>query len=221
MSDPGRSSLIVVAVGAVTLLVMAPLLFLGGPGAGLAAPAPTPTPPPTPAPPVPSPPPAPASPAPTATPPPASPPASPAAAPSPGAPTAVVVDVTRGQEIPAPAAQTPATAAGTGAVVINAARNEVGFAFTFTGLSGNLLQSHFHRAERGVAGPVVQTICGAADPIISGGCPAATAGTVAGVWRNVPAALMADLLAGRLYVNFHTALNAGGEIRGQITLAPR
>jgi len=130
-----------------------------------------------------------------------------------------VVDVTRSQEIPAPQAQTPATAAASGAVVINAARTEVGFTFAFTGLSGNLMQAHFHRAERGVAGPVVQTICGAPEPVISGACPAAAAGTIAGVWRSVPAALMADLIAGRLYVNFHTALNPGGEIRGQIVPA--
>jgi hypothetical protein len=129
----------------------------------------------------------------------------------------VVVDITRAQEVPAPQPQTPATAAGSGAVVINAARTEVGFAFTIIGLSGNLLQAHFHRAERGVAGPIVHPICVAPEPA----CPAATAGTVAGVWRNVPAALMADLLAGRLYVNFHTALNPGGEIRGQVILAPR
>lgn len=220
MKDPGRMSAVVVAIGVVVLLVAAPLLFLGGPGAGLAAPAPSPSPIPSPVQsPAPSPPasPAPASPAPTAAP----PPASPAAAPSPGTPTTVVVDVTLAQEVPAPQGTTPRTAAGTGAVVINAARTEVGFAFTFTGLSGNLMASHFHRAERGVAGPVVQTICGAPDPAISGACPAAAAGTVAGVWRNVPAALMADLIAGRLYVNFHTALNPGGEIRGQITLSPR
>ena len=219
MNDPGRMTAVVVAIGVVVLLVAAPLLFLGGPGAGLAAPAPSPSPVPSPVQsPVPSPPaaPAPASPATTAT-----PPASPAAAPSPGTPTTVVVDVTLPQEVPTPQATTPRTATGTGAVVINAARTEVGFAFTFTGLSGNLTASHFHRAERSVAGPVVQTICGAPDPAIVGACPSAASGTVAGVWRNVPAALMADLLAGRLYVNFHTALNPGGEIRGQITLSPR
>ena len=196
MSDPGRMSFVVVAIGAVTLLVVAPLLFLGGPGAGLAAPAPTPTPGQPPAP-SPSAPPPPASPRATATPPPASPPASPAAAPSPGAPVVTVVDVTLSQEVPAPQPQTPRTAAASGAVVINTVRTEVGYAFTFTGLSGNLTAAHFHRAERGVAGPVVQTICGAPDAI-SGACPAAMSGTVAGVWRNVPAAMMADLVVGRL-----------------------
>jgi hypothetical protein len=31
---------------------------------------------------------------------------------------------------------------------------------------------------------------------------------------------MNDLLAGKQYVNVHTAKNPGGEIRGQITKAP-
>jgi hypothetical protein len=31
---------------------------------------------------------------------------------------------------------------------------------------------------------------------------------------------MKDLLAGKQYVNVHTAKNPGGEIRGQITKAP-
>ncbi|MGH2453709.1 MAG: CHRD domain-containing protein [bacterium] len=215
MNDPGRTSAVVVTMGVVLLLVGAPLLFLGGSGAGLAAPAPSPSPLPSPVQsPVPVPPasPAPASPAPTAT-----PPSAPAGAPSPGTPTVVVVDVTLSQEVPVPQAQTPRTAAGTGAVVINAARTEVGFAFTFTGLSGALAAAHFHRAARGEAGPVVQTICGAPAPALSGACPAAASGTVAGVWP-IPAAMVADLQAGRLYVNFHTALNPGGEIRGQIIL---
>lgn len=42
--------------------------------------------------------------------------------------------------------------------------------------------------------------------------------------QESPAALttgqVSDLLAGKHYVNVHTARNPGGEIRGQITKAP-
>ena len=143
---------------------------------------------------------------------------SPGAAPSPGAGTATVttVPVTLAQETPTPRAETPRTAAGTGAVVLNAARTEVGFAFTYSGMSGAVMQAHFHRGASGEAGPVVQTICGEPGPALAGACPSGNAGTVAGVWR-IPQAMVADWQAGRIYVNFHTAMNAGGEIRGQIT----
>jgi hypothetical protein len=102
--------------------------------------------------------------------------------------------------------------------VVNAARTEVGFAFTYSGVSGPVSQAHFHRGASGEAGPVVQTICGEPAPALAGACPSGTSGTVAGVWR-IPQAMLADWQAGRIYVNFHTALNAGGEIRGQIAAA--
>lgn len=126
------------------------------------------------------------------------------------------VSITRAQEVPAPKSDTPRAAGGVGAVVINAAHNELGFAFTFSGLSGPLRAAHFHRGASGVAGPVVQTICGDPGPGVMGSCPSATSGTVAGVWKGSQA-VFADWRAGRLYVNFHTALNPDGEIRGQLT----
>jgi hypothetical protein len=51
-----------------------------------------------------------------------------------------------------------------------------------------------------------------------------TPNTISGVWKPtdaspLTAALMTELLKGNLYVNVHTALNPGGEIRGQITLS--
>lgn len=172
-----------------------------------AAPSPPPSPPARPVPPSPAPSPAAPSPAPGAP----SPAASPAAAAA-----VVTVSVTLAQEVPPPQPQTPRTAGGMGAAVVNAARTEVGFAFTYSGTSGPVTQAHFHRGASGEAGPVVQTICGEPAPALSGPCPSGNSGTVTGIWR-IPQAMVADWLAGRIYVNFHTALNPGGEIRGQIT----
>lgn len=64
---------------------------------------------------------------------------------------------------------------------------------------------------------MVQTICGAPEPALAGACPTGgNSGTMAGVWRPSQE-LMAELQAGRIYVNLHTALNPAGEVRGQLT----
>jgi hypothetical protein len=74
-----------------------------------------------------------------------------------------------------------------------------------------LTMAHFHRGVAGQNGPVVipiptgDTTFGPGDPLI---------GSVA-----VPAAEVANLLSGGLYVNFHSAANPGGEIRGQVVPA--
>jgi CHRD domain-containing protein len=197
--------------GSLKILTVALLVVLASIGLGTAAPAP-PNPPAAPAPspsPTTSPMPSPGSPSPAPS------PATPGAVPAAGAATVATVAITLAQEVPAPRAETPRTAAGMGAVVLNAARTEVGFAFTYSGMSGAVAQAHFHRGATGEAGPVVQTICGEPGPALSGACPSGNSGTVAGVWR-IPQAMLADWQAGRIYVNFHTAMNAGGEIRGQI-----
>jgi hypothetical protein len=45
-------------------------------------------------------------------------------------------------------------------------------------------------------------------------------GSVTGTISNIPAGQEADLLAGRWYVNVHSALNGGGEIRGNLVQVP-
>ena len=74
---------------------------------------------------------------------------------------------------------------------------------TYSGLSGPATAAHFH----GPAGPganagVVLPFPSAASPI---------QGTA-----TLTEAQAADLLAGRWYVNIHTAAHPGGEIRGQV-----
>jgi len=78
---------------------------------------------------------------------------------------------------------------------------------TFTHLSGPATAAHIHKGARKVAGPVVIPLCGPCMSPVTGGPTTLTADEVK------------DLLAGRYYVNVHTAKNLGGEIRGQITKA--
>ncbi|MFO1054460.1 MAG: CHRD domain-containing protein [Planctomycetota bacterium] len=70
-----------------------------------------------------------------------------------------------------------------------------------TGLTATA--AHFHNGLPGVAGPIVVPLAGG---------PTLWTGT-SGVLTTTQ---IADLRAGRWYVNVHTAANPGGEIRGQI-----
>jgi hypothetical protein len=128
----------------------------------------------------------------------------------------VGVEINVTQEVPRPKSGTPAAAKGAGAVVLNAAQNRLGFVFTYSGLSGPVVGAHFHRGQGGQAGPIVQTICGSPGPALAGACPTGNSNVVAGVW-TVARAVVDDWQAERLYVNFHTALNPDGEIRGQVS----
>jgi hypothetical protein len=103
----------------------------------------------------------------------------------------------------------------TGSFVLNDERTELQYAITYIGLTGTLSAGgHFHAGDSGANGPVVKGIA-------SGGGPASA--TITGVWsagdsQSLTAALAESLLAGRVYANFHTAANPGGEIRDQLHL---
>ena len=75
------------------------------------------------------------------------------------------------------------------------------------GLSGPLTAAHFH----GPAAPGQNA--GVQVPISTAAMPMTGAATLT-------PAQEADLLAGRWYVNLHTAANPNGEIRGQVTAGP-
>jgi hypothetical protein len=77
---------------------------------------------------------------------------------------------------------------------------------TFSGLTGNATMAHFHGpAEAGKNAGVAVPIPGTASPM---------AGSA-----TLTDAQAADLMAGKWYVNVHTADNKGGEIRGQVMKA--
>jgi len=108
------------------------------------------------------------------------------------------------------------TASGTGSFVFNQELTELKYVVSYQGLSGTLTAGgHFHVGTPGRSGPIVKAIAVSGDP---------ASGMVTGVWSASDAvqpltpALVESLLTGRVYVNFHTAANPAGEIRGQVNL---
>lgn len=108
------------------------------------------------------------------------------------------------QEVP------PTTSTGKGTASLTLTEYGLVYSITFSGLSGPINAGHFHNAAAGVNGPVVRTL-----NFVNN--------TAIGVWKSSDAepltpTLMRELLAGNIYINVHTALNPGGEIRGQALL---
>lgn len=100
----------------------------------------------------------------------------------------------------------PNSSAGKGEADVNydAATKKLSWKLTYSGLSGPPTAAHFHGpAEAGKNAVVVVAI------------PNATSSPAEGS-ATLTDAQAADLMAGKLYINVHTAANPGGEIRGQV-----
>ncbi|HLX18176.1 MAG TPA: CHRD domain-containing protein [Bradyrhizobium sp.] len=100
----------------------------------------------------------------------------------------------------------PNTSAGKGTADIDydAATKKLSWKLTYSGLTGPATAAHFHGpAEAGKNAGVEVAI------------PNATSSPAEGS-ATLTDAQAADLLAGKLYINVHTAANPGGEIRGQV-----
>ena len=94
---------------------------------------------------------------------------------------------------------------GTAELTYDTTSKELTWKITFDGLSGPATVAHFHGpAELGTNAGVALAI---GQNLTS---PATGKATLTD-------AQAADLVAGRWYVNIHTAANKGGEIRGQVT----
>lgn len=106
----------------------------------------------------------------------------------------------------APGAGITSTGTGTATFSLDAATKVLTYNVTYAGLSGPATAAHIHAAAAaGGNGPPVVPFANAASPIT---------GTV-----TLTDAQIADLNAGKWYVNVHTAANRGGEIRGDIAMA--
>jgi hypothetical protein len=125
---------------------------------------------------------------------------------------------------------TTSRASGELRAVLNKEQTSISFTLTYDGLSGPPAAAHVHFGPTKVNGGVMVFFCG------GGGkpaCPATTSGTVTGTITAAdivgptaqgiapaPAGQFADivraLLTGNAYVNMHTAMFPGGEIRGQV-----
>ena len=101
----------------------------------------------------------------------------------------------------------PNTSAATGTADIDydPASKKLSWKLNYSGLSGPATAAHFHGpAEAGKNAGVAVAI------------PNATSSPVDGS-ATLTDAQAADLVAGKYYINVHTAANPGGEIRGQVT----
>jgi hypothetical protein len=105
------------------------------------------------------------------------------------------------QEVP------PTTTQGKGNadVTFDTASKQLSWTVNYSGLSGPATAAHFHGpAEAGKNAGVAVPIPNQATSPVTGS-------------HTLTDAQANDLLAGRYYVNVHTAANPSGEIRGQVT----
>lgn len=129
-------------------------------------------------------------------------------------------------------------ATGRFAAEISRDEQSIDWALSYTALQGDVLQAHIHVAQKDVNGVIVIWLCGTGATGTSLAGPAGTqtctpgSGEFSGTARaeNVVAPTPApqQILAGELaevirairaglaYVNVHTNLSPGGEIRGQV-----
>jgi len=101
----------------------------------------------------------------------------------------------------------PNTSAGTGTAVVklDKATKTLSWTVSYSGLTGDATAAHFHGpAAPGANAPVVV-------PIATGSVPNPATGS-----KVLTDDQIADLTAGKWYVNVHTKANPGGEIRGQV-----
>jgi len=110
----------------------------------------------------------------------------------------------------------PNTTTGTGTATIVKANGTYTYTITYSGMSGTLTGGHIHGpAATGANALVIVPFANA------NGAPAS--GTLTGTFtgtNNVnitPDSLDKLMTSGNAYVNLHTALNGGGEIRGQLS----
>ena len=110
-------------------------------------------------------------------------------------------DLTGAQEVPPVTTQ----AKGTAEITFDPAAKRLSWNVTYSGLSGPATAAHIHGpAEPGKTAPPYIPFQNAGVSPITGSA-------------TLTDAQVADLNAGRMYVNVHTAANPGGEIRGQVT----
>ena len=104
------------------------------------------------------------------------------------------------QEVPK---QVVKDAAARGEFTATLSGSKLKWELRFSKLTGPATAAHIHMAAKGKAGAVVIPLCGP--------CKSGQEGTA-----TIPASVKAAFGKHLLYVNVHTAKNAGGEIRGQL-----
>jgi hypothetical protein len=116
----------------------------------------------------------------------------------------ITVSLSGNQEVP------PVTTAGVGSAVlsVNFASGALSGTVSFTGLSSVATAAHIHEGAAGVNGLIIIPLAGGIG--LTSGTWIVPAGTV------LTAAQLTALQAGGLYVQIHSVIFPGGEIRGQL-----
>jgi hypothetical protein len=117
------------------------------------------------------------------------------------APTAFRINLSGASEVPA----NDSRGTGVAELTFDAATKTLTWNVTFSGLTGPATMAHFHGpAAPGVNAPVVIVLGGAGLTSPFGG------------QAKLTDQQQADMLAGKWYMNIHTAAHPAGEIRGQV-----
>ena len=116
---------------------------------------------------------------------------------------------------------------------VSADGNSVDYVLAYAGLQADVLMAHIHFAQKSVNGPIIVWLCGTTTnpgPAGTATCPGRS-GVVRGTFtsanvlaspttQQLAAGELAELIdamrAGVAYVNVHSTVSPGGEIRGQI-----
>jgi hypothetical protein len=113
---------------------------------------------------------------------------------------ALKADLKAATEVP----PTGSNGTGTLTATYDTASKKLSWTGSVSGLTGPATAAHFHAGEVGKNGAVVIPISGADKGSFEGSA-------------TLTDAQASDLMAGKWYVNVHTAANKAGEIRGQVT----
>lgn len=123
--------------------------------------------------------------------------------------------------------ETPAVltgAGGTATVTVNNTAQTIEWVVDVYNFPSGVTAGHIHVGPPGVAGPTVvnfTVVSGVSNDFrISGsaGASGINARTAQGIGSFED--VVQSLLTGQMYVNLHSQVNGGGEIRGQLTLRP-
>ena len=108
------------------------------------------------------------------------------------------------QEVPKQAVKAPnAKGSFSGSYTESGKSATLKWKLTFSGVSGQVTAAHIHLGKPGVAGNVIVPLCAP--------CKSGVTGTA-----KISSKIVAQLEAGKTYVNVHTGKNPAGEIRGQV-----
>lgn len=124
------------------------------------------------------------------------------------------------QEVPANAS--PAT--GSATMTLDTATGAFSLSYNITGLLGTITLAHFHRNVAGSNGPVFYWLAqpGNSNPalLMNPALPVGATSASGMGTGTIPMAEIPNFLQGRVYMNVHTTVFGGGEVRGQVVPTP-